>query len=121
MTAGVGEEETGMTREPRVVDNPGADRFEVLVDDAVAGYVEYRRIGSSVAFTHTIVDPSFEGHGLGSTLARGALDATRKAGYPVLPFCPFMRGFIERHPAYLDLVPAERRAEFELASGADQA
>jgi uncharacterized protein len=109
-----------MTSEPRVVDNPGADRFEVLVDDAVAGFVEYRRIGSSVAFTHTIVDPSFEGQGLGSTLAGGALDAAREAGHPVLPFCPFMRGFIERHPAYLDLVPADRRAEFELASASEE-
>ena len=109
-----------MTSEPTVVDNPGADRFEILVDDAVAGYVEYRRIGSSVAFTHTIVDQSFEGHGLGSTLARGALDAARKSGSPVLPFCPFMRGFNERHPAYLDLVPADRRAEFELSSGGDE-
>jgi predicted GNAT family acetyltransferase len=109
-----------MTSKPRVVDNPGADRFEVLVDDAVAGFVEYRRIGSSLAFTHTIVDPRFEGHGLGSTLARGALDATRKAGYPVLPFCPFMRGFIERHPAYLDLVPPDRRGEFELPADGDE-
>jgi hypothetical protein len=33
----------------------------------------------------------------------------------VLPFCPFIRGYIQRHPAYLDLVPDERRAEFELA------
>jgi hypothetical protein len=49
-------------------------------------------------------------------LARNALDATRDAGSPVLPFCPFIRGHIQRHPAYLDLVPAERRAEFHLTS-----
>jgi predicted GNAT family acetyltransferase len=38
----------------------------------------------------------------------------------VLPFCPFIRGYIQRHPAYLDLVPDERRAEFELAPASDQ-
>jgi predicted GNAT family acetyltransferase len=68
-----------------------------------------------VAFIHTVIEPRFEGRGLGSLLARGALDATREAGFRVLPFCPFIRGYIERHPAYLDLVPAERRAEFTLA------
>jgi predicted GNAT family acetyltransferase len=101
--------------DPIVVDNPEGGRFEVLVDGAVAGFAEYRRTTSSVAFTHTVIDPAFEGRGLGSVLARGALDATRAAGSPVLPFCPFIRGYIQRHPAYLDLVPAERRAEFQVA------
>ena len=106
--------------EPKVVDNPEAGRFEVLVDGEVAGFAEYRRTKSSVAFTHTVIEPAFEGRGLGSVLARGALDATREAGCPVLPFCPFIRGYIQRHPAYLDLVPPNRRAEFELAPGSDQ-
>jgi hypothetical protein len=38
----------------------------------------------------------------------------------VLPFCPFIRGYIQRHPAYLDLVPGDRRAEFQLASASDE-
>src|SRR3954451_8753881 len=99
--------------DPRVVDNPGAGRFEVLVDGEVAGFAEYRRTTSSVAFTHTVVDPPYECRGLGSVLARGALDAPRYAGSPVLPYCPFIRGYIQRLPAYHDLVPADRRAEFE--------
>jgi hypothetical protein len=106
--------------DPRVVDNPEAGRFEVLVDGEVAGFAEYQRTKSAVAFTHTVIDPAFEGRGLGSVLARGALDATREARSPVLPFCPFIRGYIQRHPAYLDLVPDERRAEFELAPVSDQ-
>ena len=105
--------------EPKVVDNPEADRFEVLVDGEVAGFAEYRRTKSAMAFTHTVIDPAFEGRGLGSVLARGALDATREAGAPVLPFCPFIRGYIQRHPDYLDLVPEGRRAEFSLAAASD--
>ncbi len=101
--------------DPKVVDNPGAGRFEVLVEDRVAGFAGYRRADGAVAFTHTVIDPDFEGRGLGSVLARGALDATREAGHPVLPYCSFIRGYIQRHPAYLDLVPADRRAEFALA------
>ena len=105
---------------PVVVDAPAASRFEVLVDGRVAGFAEYRRTSSSVSFTHTVVDPGFAGRGLGSVLARGALDASREAGLAVLPFCPFIRGYVERHPAYLDLVPARRRAQFGLAPAADQ-
>ena len=105
--------------EPHVVDNPDASRFELLVDGTVAGFAEYRRTASSVAFTHTVIEPSFEGRGLGSALARGALDASRQAGHAVLPFCPFIRGYIQRHPAYLDLVPANRRARFELPGASD--
>lgn len=100
--------------EPRVIDHPEAGRFEVLVDGQVAGFAEYRRSRSALGFTHTVVEPAFEGGGLGSVLARGALDAARRAGTPVLPFCPFIRDYIRRHPAYLDLVPEDRRAGFDL-------
>lgn len=97
-----------------VTDNPGASRYEVFVDGEQAGFAEYRRTADHVAFTHTVVDPAFEGRGLGSTLARAALDEARDAGLAVLPFCPFFRTWIERHPDYLALVPEDRRAELGL-------
>lgn len=100
--------------EPQVVDNARAGRFEILVDGETAGSAVYRRAGKKLSFTHTEIDPRFEGRGLGSILARGALDAARAAGMSVLPFCPFIRGYIERHPGYLDLVPPDRRARFGL-------
>lgn len=107
-------------QQPQVVDHTDANRFEVLVGGEVAGYAEYRRTKASVAFTHTATDPAFEGRRLGSALARGTLDATREAGAAVLLFCPFLRGYIQRHPAYLDLVPEKRRAELQLAPASDQ-
>jgi len=103
-----------MRQPPQVVDNAGARRFEILVDDEVAGYAEYHPTGTSRSFTHTLIEPRFEGQGLGSLLARGALDAARQDGLQVLPYCPFIRSFIERHPDLLDLVPPQRRAEFQL-------
>src|SRR3954452_1332756 len=91
--------------DPKVVDNPEAGRFEVLVDGEVAGFAEYRRTTSAVAFTHTVIDPAFEGRGLGSVLARGALDATRAAGEAALPFCSFISRYIQLHPACPELGP----------------
>ena len=53
---------------------------------------------------HTEVLPSFEGKGLGARLVAGALDDIRARGLRVVPFCPFVRAYIRRHPDYADLV-----------------
>ncbi len=97
-----------------VVEDGPASRFTVLVDGEVAGFAAYRRSGSTISFTHTQIDERFEGRGLGSVLVRSALDAARAEGAAVLPFCPFVRRYISRHREYLDLVPVDQRARFEL-------
>ncbi|MBB2913407.1 putative GNAT family acetyltransferase [Streptosporangium becharense] len=89
----------------KVSDDPGASRFEILVDGGLAGFAEYRLRAGKIIFTHTEIDPAFEGRGLGSRLASGALDASRSAGRSVVPLCPFIAGYIRRHPEYRDLVP----------------
>ncbi len=95
-----------------VRDAPEAERYEVHVDGALAGFAEYRRRPNLIAFTHTEVGDAYEGQGLASTLIRHALDEARAAGLAVLPFCPFVNGYITRHPEYADLVPAGFREQF---------
>jgi predicted GNAT family acetyltransferase len=90
-----------------VVPVPEDRRFEIRVDGVRAGHTEYVRKGGLVIFTHTEIDPAFEGRGLGSRLARGALDAVRAEGAPIVPLCPFVAGYIEKHPEYDDLVDHE--------------
>jgi predicted GNAT family acetyltransferase len=104
--------------EGRVVDVPDRSRFEVRVDGELAGFAEYRRGPDLVAFVHTQIDPRFEGTGLASKLVRTALSQARSDGLPVLPFCPFVRGYIARHSEYLDLVPEDMRATFQLTADA---
>ena len=91
-----------------VHDVPGSGRYEARDGDRVLGLAAYRREGDTVVFTHTEVDPDQEGGGVGSTLARGALDDVRTRGLRVVPQCSFIRGWIERHPDYADLVDARR-------------
>ena len=86
-----------------VTDNEAAGRFEIEVDGEVAGYAEYTRRPGVVTFTHTVVEDAYEGRGVGSALVRGALDAVRAEGSRVVPVCPFVRSYIERHPEYADL------------------
>jgi len=68
-----------------------------------------------IAFTHTEIDARFEGQGVGSGLVRAALSEARASGLAVHPFCPFVRGYIARHPEDVELVPADLRAHFDLA------
>jgi predicted GNAT family acetyltransferase len=67
-----------------------------------------------IAFMHTEVDPRFEGRGVGSAIARAALDEARANGDAVLPYCPFVNRWIGEHAEYRDLVPEDRRAAFSL-------
>ncbi|MFC6878818.1 MULTISPECIES: GNAT family N-acetyltransferase [Actinomadura] len=87
-----------------ITDNPQADRYEIRVDGRQAGFAEYRTRPGEIVFTHTEVDPAFEGQGVGSALARGALDDVRAKGSRAVPLCPFIKSWIDRHPDYQDLV-----------------
>jgi predicted GNAT family acetyltransferase len=87
-----------------VQDNPGESRYELLLDEHVVGEILYRAAPDHVVLLHTEVLPSLEGKGLGARLVAGALDDIRARGLHVVPFCPFVRAYIRRHPEYADLV-----------------
>ena len=82
-------------------------RYELVVDGHLAGFARYVRRGGRMIFVHTEVDPAYGGRGLGTVLARGALDAARAEGVPIVPLCPFIAAFVERHPEYQDIVDVE--------------
>ena len=87
-----------------VTDAPDASRYEARIGDDVAGFAQYRRSEGRIVFTHTVVDPAYEGRGVGSSLARDALDDARRRHLSVVPQCSFIRGWIDKHPDYADLV-----------------
>ncbi|MEU0492071.1 GNAT family N-acetyltransferase [Nocardiopsis sp. NPDC006139] len=87
-----------------VADAPENKRYEIRVDGEVAGFAEYILTDGLITFTHTEIDPAHEGRGLGGALVRGALDDVRGRDLDVLPLCPFVKGWIQRHPDYADLV-----------------
>ena len=95
--------------EPTVRDAPEAERYEIRDGERVIGVAAYHRRGDTFVFTHTEIDPAEGRSGLGGRLVRAALDDVRARGGTVQPLCPFVRGWIERHPDYADLVAAPAR------------
>jgi uncharacterized protein len=90
-----------------VLDVPARSRYEVTVDGELAGFSEYRQVEGARVFTHTEVFDAYEGKGVGSALARGALDDVRAGGRRLVALCPFIAAYLERHGEYADLVDAE--------------
>lgn len=89
-----------------VVNNAADSRFEAQVSGEVVGRVDYVTAGNTIDLTHTVVEPGHEGEGIGSQLVRGVLDYLKvdKPDLVVIPTCPFVKSFIDRHPDYQALL-----------------
>lgn len=88
-----------------VTNDPDAQRYEAIDHQStIAGFVDYQTTSELVVLTHTEVDPAYEGRGVGSALARAALDDIRDRGLKALVICPFILGWLGHHPEYRDLL-----------------
>jgi predicted GNAT family acetyltransferase len=92
-----------------IVDNEADRRYEARLDGTPAGLIDYIPQDGWVIFDHTEVFPEFEGKGVGTRLAKAALDDARARGLFVNPQCPFVTSYIKRHrEQYRDLVVGKR-------------
>ena len=99
-----------------VVDVPERGRFEIRVDDRVVGLASYHVDNDTMTLPHTEIEPSMGGRGLGTDLVTAVLAAARERGLHVLPYCSFVRHYIEQHPEVIDLVAEADRPHFGLAT-----
>ncbi len=97
-----------------IADDIDSRRYVIRMAGKRAGLLQYRLHPELIELVHTEIYEEFEGRGLGGQLISFALQDARKRGLAVLPFCPFVNDYIQRHRQYADLVPAGRRAEFGL-------
>ena len=93
-----------------MTDMPERERFEAKdANDVLAGVLTNQLTGSIVVYTHTKVEPAFEGQGAGSALARAAMEDARSKGRTVVPICPFLSGWLNEHPEFEALVARSTR------------
>ncbi len=87
----------------KITNNPDESRFEAEVGEHLA-IISYSQNEERIAFIHTDVPQEISGHGVAGKMAKFALDFAREEGLRVIPICPFVSGYIKRHPEYQDLV-----------------
>ncbi len=87
-----------------VIDNAEASQYEVLLDGESVGFASYRHSDDQVLLPHAEVRAELNGQGIGSALAKGALDDIRRQGLHAVPLCPFIVYYVRCHPEYQDLV-----------------
>ncbi len=93
-----------------VSDNKQLRRYEVRVDGELAGFAQYRLEGDRITIFHAEVDPEYEGHGVGSQLAKTTLEDVAARELELNPRCPFIAAYVRQHPdLYLDLVAGPLR------------
>jgi predicted GNAT family acetyltransferase len=103
-----------VTERIEMADAPDRDRYELSIDGEVVGFSVYRARPGLIAFVHTEVDERLQGRGLADRLIRFALEDVRTRGLAVLPFCPFVKAFIERHREFAALVADTYKEQFGL-------
>lgn len=86
-----------------VRNNPAQKRYELQVEGHVAA-TYYEISNGVITFVHTEVPKELGGKGVGSKLIKGALDQVRAAGLKVIPQCPFVKAYIDKHAEYADLL-----------------
>ncbi|RDK84662.1 GNAT family N-acetyltransferase [Marinirhabdus gelatinilytica] len=86
-----------------ISENQEKKRFETQVENKWA-FIEYIRTQEKMYLTHTEVPTSLEGNGIGSTLVKHALKHIEKESLKLVPLCPFVAGYIKRHPEYKELL-----------------
>jgi NAD+ kinase len=81
-----------------VVDSFERHRYEVLIGGETVGTLEYAFKSGQIELLNTEVDQAFSGRGLAGRLAAAALADARSRGTTVIATCPFVAGYLERHP-----------------------
>jgi hypothetical protein len=89
-----------------VTDVPSRGRFEARLGPGgeLAAFLDYRSSRSWVALLHTEVLEGYEGLGIGSQLVDGVFAQLRDRGRQVIPRCPFVVRWLERHPDEHDIL-----------------
>ena len=91
---------TAGTSETKVLRNAEKCRYEIWYGDELAGFSVYEENGNQTVFIHTEIGDAFGGKGLGSVLARHAVEDVIERGRAIVPLCPFIAAYLDKHPEY---------------------
>ncbi len=91
-----------------ITNNEKEQQFQVRVDGELA-YLEYRFYKGDIALMHTEVPDQLGGKGIASALAEYAFKYARDHNMPVMVYCPFVGGYLKKHPEHIELLDKKYR------------
>lgn len=82
----------------QIINNTENNRFELSLDNGDKAFVEYSLREDKIAFLHTEVPEAYEGKGIAAALAKYVLEYAKSNHLRVIPICPYIKAYIQRHP-----------------------
>lgn len=92
-----------MSDSPQVINNARERQFEIHVD-GLMGKLTYNTKDDMIAFFHTEVPDALQGQGLAAKLALAALTYAKDNHLRILPYCPYVAAYIQKHPEWQQYV-----------------
>lgn len=93
----------------QIARNAEASRFDLVHDGATIGTLTYSYEGDATRLDHIVIEEAFSGQGLAADFTEAVLTQLRENQEAVIPRCPYVRGYILKHPQWRDLVPPDVR------------
>jgi predicted GNAT family acetyltransferase len=80
-----------------VTHNEAKGQFEITLGHEKA-VLQYHRTEQHITLLHTQVPETSRGRGLGNQLVRAAMDFAHFNQLKVVPVCPFVKAYVQKHP-----------------------
>ena len=103
----------GAAEDAVVAHDPGGSRWTIAVEGEVVGELVYVDRGERRIVTHTAIDDAHGGKGLAGRLVADVVAEHERAGPPIVPLCPYVAGWLERHPDRAGVVAEDADAVAE--------
>jgi predicted GNAT family acetyltransferase len=87
-----------------LIDNTGKKQYEFHVGEYTPKIEYIKSNNGEIYLTHTEVPVALEGQGIGSQLVEKALKNIEKQGLRLVPLCPFVAGYIKKHPEWKKII-----------------
>jgi predicted GNAT family acetyltransferase len=79
-------------------------RFTARTGSGIA-FISYERPDEqTIDLQHTVVPEADRGQGVGAALVEAAFSHASENGLRVIPTCPFVKAWLEKHPEHQDAV-----------------
>ncbi len=83
--------------------NVEKNRFEIEVNGYFA-FIDFKESSSRISLIHTEAEPELAGTGAAQAVVEKTLEYIKESGKKLLPFCPYVFGYIKRHKEWKEIV-----------------